>query len=46
MDPSLRWGDEMMQMSPVMPAKAGIHADRDAESGKPEWTPAFAGVTR
>jgi hypothetical protein len=29
-----------------MPAKAGIHADRDVEFDKPEWTPAFAGVTR
>jgi hypothetical protein len=29
-----------------MPAKAGIHADRDVEFGEPEWTPAFAGVTK
>ncbi|MEA3054222.1 MAG: hypothetical protein QOG72_3125 [Sphingomonadales bacterium] len=26
-----------------MPAKAGIHAGREVESGKPEWAPAFTG---
>src|SRR3712207_8996619 len=36
-DPSFRWGDAI---SPVMPAKAGIHAD-SAPTPTAAWTPAF-----
>jgi hypothetical protein len=32
------------EISLVMPAKAGIHADWDA--ARCSWTPAYAGVTR
>src|SRR3954465_13241878 len=47
MGPSLRWGDDIAltpATHPVMPAKAGIHADSAPRIGS-AWAPAFAGAT-
>ena len=41
MDPSLRWGDDLHQRQyrPVMPAKAGIHAESGAALGSDTINP-------